>query len=229
MNTASSAIVAENLNKTYARGNETVVAVNNVSLEIKTGEFVAFVGPSGSGKTTLINILGCLDNPTSGSLTVGGRPVFGADKPLSEKILTKIRRELFGYVFQKFYLIPTLTVLENIILPFAFYKKEDVMENVDRLLKQLGLENRKNHLPGQISGGEMQRTAIARALVNNPRILLADEPTGNLDTARGEEIGRIMAGLNQKQGLTVVLVTHNRKLADSADRLIELRDGRLSA
>jgi putative ABC transport system ATP-binding protein len=227
MNTTSSAIVAESLNKTYVRGSEAVCAVNNVSLDIKNGEYVAFVGPSGSGKTTLINILGCLDNPTSGSLSIDGRPVFGNARPLSERALTRIRREMFGYVFQKFYLIPTLTVLENVMLPFAFYQKEGAQGNAEKLLSQLGLDNRKDHLPGQISGGEMQRAAIARALVNNPRILLADEPTGNLDTARGEEIGRIMGELNQKQGLTIVLVTHNRRLAGTAHRIIELHDGRV--
>ncbi len=229
MNATPSAIVAENLNKTYVRGNEMVCAVNNVSLDIKVGEYVAFVGPSGSGKTTLINILGCLDNPTSGRLSLDGRPVFGENKPLSERALARIRRELFGYLFQKFYLIPTLTVLENVMLPFAFYQKGGAGGNAEKLLRQLGIDNRKNHLPGEISGGEMQRAAIARALVNNPRILLADEPTGNLDTARGEEIGRIMSELNQKQGLTIVLVTHNRRLADSAHRIIELNDGRVNA
>jgi putative ABC transport system ATP-binding protein len=226
MDNNPSSIVAENLAKTYIRGSEQIHAVNDVSLDIKQGEYVAFVGPSGSGKTTLINILGCLDNPTSGRLAVAGRPVFGDGKPLGERELTLIRRELFGYVFQKFYLIPTLTVLENVMLPFAFYLKKGAGENVEKLLDRLGIEKRKNHLPGQLSGGEMQRVAIARALVNNPRILLADEPTGNLDTARGEEIGRIMAELNQKEGLTIILVTHNLRLAKTAHRIVELNDGR---
>jgi putative ABC transport system ATP-binding protein len=227
MNSPASTIVAESLTKTYVRGNETVVAVNEVSLDIKTGEYVAFVGPSGSGKTTLINILGCLDNPTSGSLSIEGYPVFGNGKPLSERALTRIRRDLFGYIFQKFYLIPTLTVVENILLPFAFYRKPGARDNVDPLLEHLGLDKRKNHLPGQISGGEMQRAAIARALVNNPRILLADEPTGNLDTGRGEEIGRLLIELNRNQGLTIVLVTHNRRLAETAQRIITLNDGKI--
>jgi putative ABC transport system ATP-binding protein len=220
-------IDAKRLTKIYTRGIEQVHAVNNVSLEIQSGEFVSVVGPSGSGKTTLINILGCLDNPTSGQLAIDGQAIFDEGKTLSERQLTRIRRNLFGYIFQKFYLIPTLNVAENIMLPFAFYRKEGSEENVSRLLNMLGIEKRKNHLPGQLSGGEMQRVAIARALVNSPRILLADEPTGNLDTARSDEIGQVLSALNQKEGLTIILVTHNLKLAQTAHRIIELYDGRV--
>lgn len=146
---------------------------------------------------------------------------------MPEAELTKIRRELFGYIFQKFYLIPTLTVLENVVLPFTFYRKPGAESEVDKLLKLLGLEGRKKHLPSQISGGEMQRVAIARALVNKPEIILADEPTGNLDTRRCQEIGDILRTLNQKEGLTVVLVTHNPSLAQMAQKVIELRDGKI--
>jgi putative ABC transport system ATP-binding protein len=221
------AITAQNLTKVYHRGSEQIFAVNDVSLSIEERKFVSFVGPSGSGKTTLINILGCLDNPTSGRLEVAGRKIFDQGKTLSEAELTRIRRDLFGYIFQKFYLIPTLTVLENVVLPFTFYKKPGASEDVDKVLKLLGIDHRKNHLPGQISGGEMQRVAIARALVNKPRILLADEPTGNLDVKRSEEIGEILRELNQKEGLTVVLVTHNPNLARLAHRVIELKDGKI--
>jgi putative ABC transport system ATP-binding protein len=221
------AITAQTLTKVYHRGSEQIFAVNGVSLSIEEGRFVSFVGPSGSGKTTLINILGCLDNPTSGKLEVAGRKIFDQGKTLSEAELTRIRRELFGYIFQKFYLIPTLTVLENVVLPFTFYKKPGASEDIDKVLKLMGIDHRKNHLPGQISGGEMQRVAIARALVNKPRILLADEPTGNLDVKRSEEIGEILKELNQKEGLTVVLVTHNPNLARMAHRVIELRDGKI--
>lgn len=218
-------LAAENLTKIFRRGSENIPAVNDISLTITEGEFVSFIGPSGSGKTTLINILGCLDNPSSGKLELDGKNIFEQGKTLSERELTVIRRQVFGYIFQKFYLIPTLTVLENVILPFTFYKKPGTDENVDGILKILGIDHRKYHLPGQISGGEMQRVAIARALINNPRVLLADEPTGNLDTKRSNEIGNILKELNQKERITIVLVTHNPRLAERADRVVELRDG----
>ncbi|RJR29151.1 MAG: ABC transporter ATP-binding protein [Candidatus Latescibacterota bacterium] len=220
-------ITAERLVKTYRRGAESIHAVDNVSLTIAPGEFVSFIGPSGSGKTTLINILGCLDNPTSGRLDLCGQRIFDEGAALGEAKLTDIRREMFGYVFQKFYLIPTLTVRENVMLPFVFWKKPGAEREVDRILALLGIENRRDHLPGEISGGEMQRVAIARSLVNKPRILMADEPTGNLDVARSEEIAEILQDLNAKEGLTIVLVTHNMALAKKAGRIIELRDGRL--
>jgi putative ABC transport system ATP-binding protein len=222
-------ITAENLTKIYHRGSEEIRAVDDVTLSVETGRFVAFIGPSGSGKTTLINILGCLDNPTSGRLALCGREIFNEGVTLSEGKLTDIRRELFGYVFQKFYLIPTLTVRENVMLPFVFFRKPGAEAEVDKVMKLLGIDNRADHLPGQISGGEMQRVAIARALVNKPRILLADEPTGNLDARRSEEIGEILKELNKKEGLTIVLVTHNLALAKNADRIIELQDGKLHA
>lgn len=226
-NNAHMAIEAQNLTKIYYRGSEEILAVNGVNLSIEEGQFVSFVGPSGSGKTTLINILGCLDNPTSGRLDILGKNIFDEGETLPEAKLTRIRREIFGYIFQKFYLVPTLTVLENVVLPFAFYKKLGAEEDVEKILKLLGIDHRMNHLPGEISGGEMQRVAIARALVNKPKILLADEPTGNLDVKRSEEIGEILRELNQKEGLTVILVTHNPNLAQKADRIIELRDGQL--
>lgn len=221
------AIEAENLRKIFHRGSEEIPAVNEVTLSIKEGQFVSFIGPSGSGKTTLINILGCLDNPSSGKLNLMGKNIFDEGKTLSEAQLTKIRREIFGYIFQKFYLIPTLTVLENVMLPFTFYKKSGADADVEKVLKLLGIDHRKNHLPAQISGGEMQRVAIARALVNKPRIILADEPTGNLDTKRSKEIGELLKELNQKEGLTIVLVTHNPVLAGMADQVVELRDGKI--
>lgn len=222
------AITAQNLSKIYRRGTEEIPAVNRVSLEIKSGEYVSFIGPSGSGKTTLINILGCLDNPTSGSLVIADRTIFGRKKAVSERKLTKVRRELFGYIFQKFYLIPTLNVLENVLLPCTFYQKDTASdEYAVELLHSLGLEKRMTHLPGQLSGGEMQRVAIARSLINRPKILLADEPTGNLDSARSEEISKVLQELNQREGLTIILVTHNPELAKTAHRIVELRDGSL--
>jgi ABC-type lipoprotein export system ATPase subunit len=224
---ARPALRAENLKRIYRRGTEEVPAVDGVSLTVEKGSFVSIVGPSGSGKTTLINVLGCLDNPTSGRLDLGGRTVFENGRGLSEAQLTRIRREVFGYIFQKFYLVSTLTVLENVILPFTFFKKPGAEEDVGRVLELLGIGGRAGHLPGQLSGGEMQRVAIARALVNKPEILLADEPTGNLDSARSEEIGALLRDLNEREGLTVVLVTHNLRLAGLAHRTIELRDGRI--
>ena len=217
---------ARGLTRVYGRGSEQVRAVDGVSLQIRKGEFVSFMGPSGSGKTTLVNLLGCLDNPSSGELELVGRSIFGSGKALGERELTSIRREVFGYIFQNFYLIPTLTVRENVALPLAFYKKPGVEGEVDRLLGMLGMDHRMNHLPGQISGGEMQRVAIARALVNRPEILLADEPTGNLDTTRAGEIGEILQELNRSAGLTIVMVTHNASLARLGSRQIEMRDGR---
>jgi ABC-type lipoprotein export system ATPase subunit len=219
-------IKAEDIVKKYQRGSEEVMAVNHISLEIKKGEFVSFVGPSGSGKTTLVNILGCLDNPSSGKLSVGQEELFNDKRiPLSESKLTAIRRKYFGYIFQSFYLIPTLTVLENTILPLTFYKKESVSEDVTGILKRLGLEHRIHHLPSELSGGEMQRVAVARALVNKPEILLADEPTGNLDMKRSDEIGHLLKTLNQEDGITIIMVTHNPQLAELADRQVSLRDG----
>ncbi len=216
---------AINLTKVYLRGSEEISAVNNVSLRINKGDFISIIGPSGSGKTTLINLLGCLDNPTSGELFLGGRPIFNNTRRLSENELTKIRRETFGYIFQNFYLIPTLTVLENVMLPLTFYRKTGSENHGIELLKLLGMEHRKSHLPGQISGGEMQRVAIARAMVNRPEILLADEPTGNLDTKRSAEIVQVLQEINQLEGLTIVMVTHNQELARQADRLFEMKDG----
>jgi putative ABC transport system ATP-binding protein len=213
------------LSRVYHRGNEEIRALDGVSLTIRRGEFVSFMGPSGSGKTTLVNLLGCLDNPSTGELHLAGRSIFGDGKFLGERALTRIRREVFGYIFQNFYLIPTLTVRENVALPLAFYKKPGVDEEVDRLLGMLGMDHRMNHLPGQISGGEMQRVAIARALVNRPEILLADEPTGNLDTKRSGEIGEVLQDLNKNAGLTIVMVTHNPGLGRLASRQIEMRDG----
>jgi len=229
MSRQTSVLEAQNLTKIYRRGSEEILALDNVSLVVRPGEFLSFVGPSGSGKTTLINILGGLDNATSGRLKVGGRMIFDGRKGLSESELTRIRRQVFGYIFQKFYLVPTLTVEENVLLPFAFFKKPGSPAGALGLLKSLGLEKRTRHRPAELSGGEMQRVAIARALINKPEILLADEPTGNLDSKRSEEIGHVLKNLNQKEGLTILLVTHNPVLARMAQRTITLRDGRISS
>jgi putative ABC transport system ATP-binding protein len=233
MNLNKVSLEAIQLAKRYRRGSEEITAVRDVSLTINKGEFASFTGPSGSGKTTLLHLLGCLDNPTSGELILGGRPVFssssgsGSSRQLPESRLTGIRRDVFGYIFQNFYLIPTLTVLENVQLPLTFYRKQGATSNALGLLKLLGIDHRKDHLPGRISGGEMQRTAIARSLVNSPEILLADEPTGNLDTKRSAEIVGILKDLSRNSGLTVIMVSHNLELANQADRQFEMRDGEI--
>ncbi|MCX5785768.1 MAG: ABC transporter ATP-binding protein [Elusimicrobia bacterium] len=217
---------AKDLTKIYRRGSEEVRALDGVSFEARSGEMAAVIGPSGSGKTTLLNIMGCLDNPTAGSLHVGGEEIFGGRKELSEKELTLIRRRIFGYIFQKFYLIPTLTVRENIMLPSAFYNNSAAGRSPEDVMKLLGIDKRTGHLPGELSGGEMQRVAIARALINSPKVILADEPTGSLDSKRTGEIKEILREL-AAQGMTVVMVTHNLELAKAADRVIELRDGKV--
>ncbi len=221
------AIHAEGIRKIYRRGSEEIKALDGISLQIRKGEFVSFVGPSGSGKTTLLNIMGCLDNPTAGTLAVGGTKVFGDGQRLGEGDLTRIRRNHFGYIFQNFYLLPTLTVLENVSVPFSFYRKDNAIADIPALLSSLGIDRRANHLPGQLSGGEMQRVAIARALVNRPEILLADEPTGNLDSKRSRDIGEVLRSLNRDQGITIIMVTHNAELAGLAGRQIELKDGKI--
>jgi putative ABC transport system ATP-binding protein len=227
MNENAISIETKNLTKVYLRGSEKIPAVNNISLRINKSDFISIIGPSGSGKTTLVNLLGCLDNPTSGELSLGGRSIFNEGTRLSERELTKIRREIFGYIFQSFYLIPTLTVMENVMLPLTFYRKPGTENEAAKLLKLLGMDHRKDHLPGQISGGEMQRVAIARAMVNMPEILLADEPTGNLDTKRSAEIVQVLKELNRNVGLTIIMVTHNKDLARHAHRIFEMRDGQI--
>jgi putative ABC transport system ATP-binding protein len=210
---------ARGLSRTYHRGNEKIHALDGVSLKIREGDFISFTGPSGSGKTTLVNLLGCLDNPTAGELDLDSRRIFGGGNIVSERKLTRIRREVFGYIFQSFYLIPTLTVLENVTLPLAFYRKPGTDGEAERLLRMLGMEHRMNHLPAEISGGEMQRVSIARALINRPKILL--------DTKRTMEIGDVLQQLNKSAGLTIIMVTHNSDLAKLGGRFIEMRDGRV--
>ena len=215
-----SLIEATGISKTFRRGREEVCALRGVNLTIESGEFVSIVGPSGAGKTALMNILGCLDTPSSGTLIIDKIPVTGK----GEAELVKIRREHIGFVFQQFFLIPTLTVGENVGLPLLFSGRPYEQQTIESLLEKVGLSHRAEHLPGQLSGGEMQRVAIARALVNNPRILLADEPTGNLDSVTADGIYRLFEDLHQ-QGITVIVVTHNRELAQRAGRVITIRDG----
>jgi len=218
-------IEANKITKLYTRGSEKIYAVKDVTFSINKGEIVSVVGPSGSGKTTLVNILGCLDNLTSGNLKINNEDVFKENLFLSETELTKIRWKNFGYVFQKFFLIPTLTVYENIILPFTFYKNETSTNDVEETMRLLGIKKRRNHFPSQLSGGEMQRVAIARALVNNPPVLIADEPTGNLDSKKTDEIKQLFLELNKEKGVTIILVTHNQEFAKIGHRIINIKDG----
>jgi ABC-type lipoprotein export system ATPase subunit len=215
-------IELKNVSKMYQRGVEKVHAVEDISLSIDQGEFISFAGASGSGKTTLLNMMGCVDRPTSGSIKLDGVETGS----LKDNELTKIRSSQIGFVFQQFFLLPTLTALENVELPVLFGKKQNFKKKSEDLLALVGLKDRKNHLPSQLSGGEMQRVAIARALINSPNVLLADEPTGNLDSHNAQIILGLLKKLNQ-QGITIVVVTHNLELAKSAKRILSLKDGQI--
>jgi len=212
--------------KSYPRGGNAVVALQGVSLAVGQGEFVAVMGPSGSGKSTLLAILGCLDRPTRGEYRLGGVPV----ESLGDEALSAIRNRSIGFVFQSFHLIPQLTVAENVETPLLYggVPAAEWPARVKRVLEKVGLQHRADHRPWELSGGEAQRAAVARALVTEPKILLADEPTGNLDSATGEEVAGLLADLH-REGRTVVLVTHNEGLAARAQRMIRLRDGRVEA
>jgi ABC-type lipoprotein export system ATPase subunit len=216
-------IQARGLKRYYRRGSETVKALDGVDLDIYPGEMVSVLGPSGSGKTTLINLLSCLDVPTEGTMTLAGKPVSG----LSEDRLADIRRGVLGFVFQKFHLIPTLTVSENVELPLMFLRRPVDPGTTLEMLRQVGLEDRAKHLPKELSGGEMQRVAVARALIVGSKILIADEPTGNLDKANGDAIFHLFRHLSQARGLSVIITTHNLALGYEADRVITLEDGRI--
>jgi putative ABC transport system ATP-binding protein len=221
----SNVIELHNVEKIYNEGKENELKVlKGINLEIKEGEYASLVGPSGSGKSTLMHIMGCLDRPTRGKVLIDGQDV----SKLSEEQLARIRREKIGFIFQQFYLIPVLTAIENVKIPMNLnnLKHIDKEAKARELLKLVDLEHRMNNFPNQLSGGEMQRVAIARALANDPKIILADEPTGNLDTKRGEEIINLLEKLN-KQGRTIIIVTHDMSIAKRAKRKIMIRDGEL--
>ena len=213
-------VVLDNLVKEYG----TLRALNGVSFNIASGEWIALMGPSGSGKTTLINILGGLDTATSGSVAVNDQEI----TRLNESALVRYRAEKIGFVFQQFHLVPYLTALENVMLAQYFHSVTDESQAV-KALKRVGLADRLEHLPANLSGGEQQRVAIARALINQPKLILADEPTGNLDSATGKQIIDLLVALNRNLGSTLVLVTHDPALAALADRVITLRDGRVAS
>lgn len=216
------AIVLKNIKKAYQNGSLVVPVLHGISLSIKKGEYVSIMGPSGSGKSTLMNIMGCLDRPTSGNYFLGKRDVAS----LSNDELAHVRNKEIGFVFQSFNLLPKLTALENVVLPmiYANVPKAIRKERGEKLLKDLGLAERMNHLPFELSGGQRQRVAIARALANNPLIIMADEPTGNLDTKSGLEVMQIFRNLHD-DGHTIIMVTHEQEIANYAKRNIVLRDG----
>ncbi len=215
-------IELKDITKVYIRGSEEVNALRGINLNIQQGEFISVTGASGSGKTTLLHIIGCLDKPSNGIIKIDGIEV----ENMSESELVRIRRQKIGFVFQQFYLIPGLNVYENVTLPLLFNRRHKDKNDIASLLELVGLKERIHHNPNQLSGGEMQRVAIARALVNNPEILLADEPTGNLDTENSEKIFDLLKSLH-KRGLTVIMITHNPELASRAEKTIKLKDGRL--
>lgn len=216
-------VKAEKLTKAYELFAEHIVAVNNVDLAIRSGEFVSIMGPSGSGKTTLLDMIGCLDSVTSGRLEILGNEV----SQMKESKLVGIRRGKIGFIFQDFSLIPTLTALENLQLASYFAGNSQQKQKLIVLLEKIGLGHRANHLPKQLSGGEKQRVAIARALATEPEFLLADEPTGHLDTENSQEILSVFKQLNQEDGLTVIVATHDQKLGSQTRRTIYLQDGRI--
>ena len=217
-------ISVDHVSKQFS-GKRQVTALEDVSVDIPRGQMVTVIGPSGSGKSTLLNLLGGLDRPTSGEIRVDGHALSG----LSDDALTKVRRDTIGFIFQFFNLLPTLSCLENVALPLHLrgWPRAKVTARARDLLKLVGLDRREHHLPDELSGGERQRVAIARALSNNPPVLLADEPTGNLDTQTGRDILALIRDLHVRLGSTIVIVTHDMDVAQSAQRTITLRDGRL--
>ena len=218
-------IRCRDVHKVYQQGESRIAALAGVSLEIAKGSFTAVMGPSGSGKSTLLHLIGGLDRPTSGELLVDGRLI----GQMADDEITLFRRTQIGFVFQFFNLLPTLTALENVALPFVLdgKSKSEADTRADALLVKVGLRQRQHHLPEEMSGGEIQRIAIARALAFNPPLLLADEPTGNLDSKTGASILTLLYQINQQDGCTVVIVTHSEESASYADRRIYLRDGKL--
>lgn len=212
----------ENVHKDYKVGDTTIHAVDNVSLTINQGDFVAIVGPSGSGKSTMMNLVGALDLATEGDIYLDNVDI----ELLHESDLAQLRGKKIGFVFQTFNLIPTLTALENVMLPMIFqnFPFDERKERATKLLAEMGLSHRLEHLPNELSGGERQRVAIARALANDPEVILADEPTGNLDSKRSTEVAEMFVKLS-KQGKTVILVTHNPEVANYANKIYKLKDG----
>lgn len=224
MRTLKTVIRVENVQKIYRMGDNIVKAVDGVTLNVMEKEYLVVVGPSGSGKSTLMHLMGCLDKPSIGEIYIENVAV----SKLNDTELAKIRNKMIGFVFQQFNLLPRLTALENVELPMIYARvpREVRKKRAKKLLKLVGLADRMNHRPTQLSGGQMQRVAIARALANEPQIILADEPTGNLDSKSGEEILKIFSELHDS-GLTIIIVTHDPEITENGDRVIHMRDGRV--
>ncbi len=216
-------IELKNVTKTVRSGTEDLTILADVTIEIPDGQFVALTGASGSGKSTLLGLLAGLDSPTAGSIVIDGEEI----TTMSEDALAALRSEKIGFIFQSFHLIPSLTAFENVLIPMEIRGSSDARTRAEQLLEDVGLTSRGHHYPAELSGGEQQRVAIARAFANRPKILLADEPTGNLDSKNGHHIFELMTGLHRKNEITLVLVTHDLSLAERAERRIGLRDGRV--
>ena len=212
------------LSKTYGKGDTMVKALDDVSFSVEQGEFVAIIGPSGSGKSTLLHILGGVDTPTSGNVIVGEEDI----SKLNETALAIFRRRQIGLVYQFYNLIPILTVEENLTLPLLLDGRKPDKKQIETLVNRLGLSNRLTHLPNQLSGGQQQRVSIGRALINNPALMLADEPTGNLDSENSKEIVSLLRQFNKELNQTVIIITHDEKIALSADRIISIEDGKIT-
>ena len=213
----------ENLTKVYGKASTNVVALDHVSFSVEKGEFVAIVGASGSGKSTLLHLIGGVDRPTSGKVFVDGQDIY----QLNDDKLAIFRRRQVGLIYQFYNLIPILNVEENITLPLALDNRSVDKEKLDNMIKALGLENRRKHLPNELSGGQQQRTSIGRALITNPTIILADEPTGNLDSKASEEIVSLLKKTNKEYKQTIIMITHNLEIAKCADRIIKIEDGKI--
>ena len=217
-------ITAKELSKIYGSGENRVAALHNVNLEITSGDFISIMGPSGSGKSTLLHLLSGLDRPTSGSLIYGGKDIYS----LNDKELSAFRRRSIGFIFQQFNLLPVLTAREKIIMPLLLYKKQPDEAYLNELTDLLGIQKRLSHLPHEVSGGQQQRTAIARALIAKPDIIFADEPTGNLDSKSSKEVMEILQNIWRKMGKTLVVITHDSRIAKMAERQFVIVDGVLS-
>ena len=214
----------ENLTKIYGKDASQVVALDHVSFSVEKGEFVAIVGESGSGKSTLLHLIGGVDRPTSGKVFIDGKDIFDFD----DDKLAIFRRRQVGLIYQFYNLIPILNVEENIMLPLSLDNRTVDKETLESLLEMLGLDNRRTHLPNELSGGQQQRTSIGRALITNPALILADEPTGNLDSKSSDEIVALLKKSNKEQGQTIIMITHNSEIAGIADRIIKIEDGRIA-